>query len=255
MSDRLAPILDDARRRAKKISLDAVQERALGRPPSVSFEEALATPGLSVVAEVKRRSPSRGELAPDLDPVARAAAYAAGGAAAVSVLTEPNHFAGSDADLESVGAVVDLPILRKDFTVSEKQVWEARAIGAAAVLLIVSTMDQETLERFLDTAADVGLDALVEVHDEEEARRARDAGARVVGVNNRDLVTFEVDLTTAERVRPLLDEARVTIAESGIWTGTDARRMADAGYDAVLVGEALVRADDPTALLEELRRG
>jgi indole-3-glycerol phosphate synthase len=255
MSDRLAPILADARRRAKAIRLDVVQERAFGRPPAPSLEAAIAGPGLAVIAEVKRRSPSRGELAPDLDPVAQATAYADGGAAAISVLTEPNHFSGSDADLEAVEAVVPVPILRKDFTVSEKQIWEARAIGAAAVLLIVSALDQETLERFLDTAADAGLDALVEVHDPDEARRARDAGARIVGVNNRDLTTFEVDLATAEAVRPLLGDASVTVAESGIWTAADARRMADAGYDAVLVGESLVRADDPADLIRELRGG
>ncbi len=255
MGDRLAPILADARTRAKAIRLDDVQERAFGRPPAPSLETALSGPGLAVIAEVKRRSPSRGDLAPDLDPATRAAAYATGGAAAISVLTEPHHFSGSDADLEAVDAVVDVPILRKDFTVSEQQVWEARAIGAAAILLIVSALDQASLERFLDTAADVGLDALVEVHDAEEARRARDAGARIVGVNNRDLTTFEVDLATAEAVRPLLDEAEVTVAESGIWTGADARRMADAGYAAVLVGESLVRAEDPADLIRELRGG
>ena len=253
MSDRLAPILADATRRAKKLKLAAVQTEAYGSPPAPSFEAALAAPGLSVIAEVKRRSPSRGELAESLDPAEQAHRYAAGGAAAISVLTEPHHFDGSNDDLVAVGGAVDLPLLRKDFTVSEKQIWEAKGIGASAVLLIVSALDQDRLEGFLDLAADIEIDALVEVHDAEEARRARDAGARIVGVNNRDLTTFEVDLARSEELRPLLDDATVRVAESGIWTGDDARRMAGAGYDAVLVGEALVRAADPADLIGELR--
>lgn len=255
MADRLAPILADARRRAAALDPDAVREAALGTERPSSLRDALATPGLSVVAEVKRRSPSRGDLDPDLDPVTLAAEYAAGGAAAVSVLTEPFHFDGSDADLVAVAATVEVPVLRKDFTVEAAQVWETRSIGASAVLLIVAALDQPVLRRLLATAAEAGIDALVEAHDADEARRALDAGAVIVGVNNRDLATFEVDLATAERVVSVLDGAAVTVAESGIWTGGDARRMADAGYDAVLVGEALVRADDPSALLEELRGG
>ena len=253
MSDRLAPILDDARARAKRLRLEAVQTEAYGRAEVPSFEAALAAPGLAVIAEVKRRSPSRGALAEALDPADQARRYEGGGAAAISVLTEPHHFDGSNADLEAVGAAVDLPLLRKDFTVSEKQVWEAKAIGASALLLIVSALDQDRLVTFLDLAADIGIDALVEVHDGEEARRARDAGARIVGVNNRDLTTFEVDLARSEELRPLLDDAAVRVAESGIWTAADAARMSNAGYDAVLVGEALVRADDPATLIGALR--
>lgn len=253
MSDRLAPILADAERRAKKLQLEAVQIEAYGAPASASFEAALAAPGLSVIAEVKRRSPSRGALAETIDPADQAVKYGAGGAAAISVLTEPDHFDGSNEDLVAVRGAVDVPLLRKDFTVSEKQIWEAKGIGASAVLLIVSALDQQKLETLLDVAADVGVDALVEVHDGEEARRASDAGARIVGVNNRDLTTFEVDLARSEELRPLLEDAAIRVAESGIWTGEDARRMVDAGYEAVLVGEALVRADDPAALIGELR--
>ena len=253
MPDRLAPILADAERRAKKLKLEALQEEAYGAPEPPSFEAALLAPGLSVIAEVKRRSPSRGALAEALDPGEQAAKYGTGGAAAISVLTEPDHFDGSNEDLVAVRSVVDVPVLRKDFTVSEKQIWEAKGIGASAILLIVSALDQQKLETFLDVAADVGVDALVEVHDGEEARRASDAGARIVGVNNRDLTTFEVDLSRSEELRPLLDDAAVRVAESGIWTGEDARRMVDAGYEAVLVGEALVRADDPATLIGQLR--
>ncbi len=250
MTDRLAPILAAAAERAAALDLTAL----LGAPaPTVpSLRDALAGPGLSVIAEVKRRSPSRGELASDLDPAARAVAYEAGGAAAISVLTEPDHFAGSSDDLRAVAKAVSLPLLRKDFTVDRAQIWEARAMGASAVLLIVAALDQPTLTGLVAEAAAAGLDALVEAHDTEEARRALDAGAAIVGVNNRDLTTFEVDLGTAESVAAIAREAPVTVAESGIWTAADARRMAEAGYDAVLVGEALVRADDPAALIAEL---
>jgi indole-3-glycerol phosphate synthase len=255
MSDRLSPILADARARAASLARDRLAEAALVAPAVPSFVDALVGPGLAVVAEVKRRSPSRGDLDRALDPVVQADRYAAGGAAAISVLTEPFHFAGSDDDLLAVRRAVPLPVLRKDFTVDDVQVDETRVLGASAVLLIVAALDQTTLARLLAAAVHVGLDALVEVHDEEEAARALDAGAVLVGVNNRDLSTFDVDLATAERVAACLGGAAVTVAESGIWCRADARRMHDAGYDAVLVGEALVRADDPAALLRELRDG
>lgn len=255
MVDRLAPILADARRRADALAPD-ISRVAEGLEPGPSLADALRGPGLAVIAEVKRRSPSRGDLAPTLDPVTQANRYGAGGAAAISVLTEPHHFSGSEADLRAVRASLPaMPVLRKDFTVDERQVWEARGMGASAVLLIVAALDQAELTVLHAAAIDAGLDALVEVHDAGEAARALDAGATLVGVNNRDLVSFEVDLAVAERIADRLDGAAVTVAESGIWTGADAGRMADAGYDAVLVGEALVRADDPAALLGELRGG
>lgn len=233
-------------------SLMAVASRL---PPPPSFRRALEAPGMSVIAEVKRRSPSRGDLAPDLDPPAQALRYAAGGAAAVSVLTEPEYFSGSPDDLAAVAGAVDIPVLRKDFIVHPAQVWEARALGASAVLLIVGVLDRHELASLLAVCAEAGLDPLVEVHDAAEARIAVDAGARLVGVNNRDLTDFSVDLATAEAVAPLLAEVPVTIAESGIFTGADAARMAAAGYDAVLVGEALVKAPDPAALVREMRGG
>ena len=232
-----------------------VVDRAGSRPAPPSFRHALAAPGLAVIGELKRRSPSRGELDSSLDPPAQATRYAAGGAAAISVLTEPHYFSGSDDDLVAVTGAVPVPVLRKDFTVHPAQVWEARALGASAVLLIVAVLDRSELSELLAVASEAGLDALVEVHDEEEVEAALAAGAEIVGVNNRDLTDFTVDLATAERLAPRLAPARLTVAESGIFTGPDAARMREAGYDAVLVGEALVRAPDPAALVRELRGG
>lgn len=252
----LEPILEDTRRRIERLPpVDVLRERARTAPPVRGFGGALAGPGLSVIAEVKRRSPSRGELAADLDPADRAGRYAAGGASAISVLTEPDHFSGSDEDLVRARKAAGIPILRKDFTLDPRQIWEARAIGADAILLIVAALDQDVLVELLGTAEEVGLDVLVEVHDEDEAERALDAGAVIVGVNNRDLTTFDVDLATAERIAPMLEGVRVRVAESGIFDGSDARRMEAVGFDAVLVGEALVRADDPEGLIRSLRGG
>lgn len=251
----LATILDSSRRRADSLAgrLDALREQAAAMPPARGFARALTAGRPAVIAEVKRRSPSRGDLAPRMDAVAQAERYAAGGAAAISVLTEPDHFAGSNDDLVAVRRAVPVPVLRKDFTVAPVQVWEARAIGADAVLLIVAALDQPALAGLLAESAAAGLDALVEVHTEEEAGRALAAGATLVGVNNRDLGSFEVDLATAERIAPLLTTVPVRVAESGIAAPEDASRMAAAGYHAVLVGESLVRSDDPAALLARLR--
>ena|SRR5690606_17244696 len=248
-------ILDATRARLPAIQAraDDLYRQAMESPPPPSFASALAAPGMSVIAEVKRRSPSRGDLAPDLDPAIQAGRYAAGGAAAISVLTEPEFFGGSAGDLTTVVRKTGIPVLRKDFILDESQIWEARSWGASAVLLIVAALDDAQLTDLIGSAAEVGLDALVEVHDTEEARRAVDAGAEIVGVNNRDLRDFSVDLATAEKVAPLLADVEVTVAESGIFVGADAKRMAAAGYDAVLVGEALVKAEDPAALIEELR--
>lgn len=222
-------------------------------PPPPSFRTALGSEGTAVIAEVKRRSPSRGELAPDLHPPTQAALYAAGGAAAISVLTEPDYFGGSPADLTAVALATGVPVLRKDFILEPVQVWEARAIGAAAVLLIVAALDDGRLRELLNVTEEAGLDALVEVHTEEEADRAVAAGARIAGVNNRDLNDFTVDLSTSEKLAPALQDVDLKVAESGIFGAADARRLAKAGYDAVLVGEALVKAPDPAALVGELR--
>ena len=251
----LTEILAATRDRIDKLpSLDELRRSAATAPPVRDFEKALLGQGLDVIAEVKRRSPSRGDLAPDLDPAGQAARYAAGGAAAVSVLTEPEFFAGSNADLAAVRAAVGLPVLRKDFTLDPRQIWEARAIGADAVLLIVAALSDGELETLMTAAAIAGLAALVEVHSPAEAQRAVEAGARIIGVNNRNLDTFDVDLTTAEAIASMLAGVAVKVAESGIHGETDAARMAKAGYDAVLVGESLVRSPDPKVLIERLRR-
>lgn len=255
MSSFLEGILASTARRVELLDArrDAIRAAAEDAPTPPSFAEGLTGPGLGVVAEVKRRSPSRGEIDAGLDPVAQAMRYAAGGADAVSVLTEPDHFQGTAEDLRAVAAAIGTPILRKDFVVDAVQIWEARALGASAVLLIVAALDPARLASLMEEARDAELDALVEVHTDEEARVARDLGATIVGVNNRDLSSFVTDLAVAERIAPLLEPVPVTIGESGIWTVEDAARMAAAGYDAVLVGEALVRAEDPSELVRRLR--
>lgn len=232
------------------------ERAAAAADPARGFAAALARPGLSVVAEVKRRSPSRGVLAAGLDAVDQALIYEAAGASAVSVLTEPLHFDGSLEDLVAARDAVSIPVLRKDFLMDPAQVWEARAAGADAVLLIVAALKPDLLAEMLATASDAGLDALVEVHNAAEASTARAAGATLVGVNNRNLTTFVTDLAVAEGLAPLVQcEGIVAVAESGIHVGGDARRMRDAGYDAILVGEALVVADDPAAALRNLVGG
>lgn len=229
-----------------------LETAARANTPARDFVGALRREGLAVIAEIKRRSPSKGPIDLDLVPSTQAIAYAAGGAAAVSVLTEPDHFSGSLDDLRDARAAVDLPILRKDFILHPAQVWESRAAGADAILLIVAILDDPALGRLLTTAHDAGMTALVEAHTAEEADRAVNAGATVVGVNNRDLGTFEVDLATAEALRPRLGDV-VAVAESGVSNVEGAARMAAAGYDAILVGEATVRSSDPAVFIASLR--
>jgi len=230
-------------------SVDAANAAA----PARSLADALSAGGLSVIAEIKRRSPSAGDIDTALDPASRALAYTAGGASAISVLTEPEFFGGSLADLASVRDVVDIPLLRKDFTLDAAQIWEARAGGADAVLLIVAALSDMLLSELIGVARDIGVDAIVEAHTSEEVRTALDAGADIVGVNNRDLATFTTDLSVAESVAGMFPSGVVTIAESGVSDVGGARRMRDAGYDAILVGEALVRADDPAAFVRSLK--
>ena len=221
--------------------------------PPRPFAAALAgAPGLSVVAEVKRRSPSRGDLAAGLVPGALAKAYADGGAAALSVLTDAEFFGGSPDDLAEARAATELPVLRKDFTVSEADVCDARLMGADAALLIVAALSDDELARLLALSRRVGLDALVEVHDGAELDRALSAGAALVGVNQRDLATFAVDPERAERLAADIPRGVTAVAESGVRDGADAARLAAAGYDAVLVGESLVTAADPAAKVREL---
>ena len=221
-------------------------------PEPPSFERALGAPGLSVIAEIKRKSPSEGALAP-LDAAQVARAYADAGARALSVLTEPDHFAGSDDDLRAARAAVELPLLRKDFVVHPRQVWEARALGASAVLLIVAILGPLTAA-YLEEARKAGLAALVEVHDEGEADLALEAGARILGVNNRDLTTLEVDLRVAPRVAAYARArgfAGLLVAESGYRAREELTALHPL-FDAVLVGSALARDPDPGAALRRL---
>lgn len=213
---------------------------------------ALRRPGCSVIAEVKRRSPSKGELAGIPDPAALAQAYAEGGAAAISVLTEERRFGGSLADLRAVRGAVTLPLLRKDFIVTDYQLVEARASGADLVLLIVAALTDDDLRRLHDRAGELGLTVLVEVHDEAEAERAVGLGAALIGINARNLKTLAVDPDTFGRVRPHLPDHTVVVAESGITGPEAAARFLGEGADAVLVGEALVRDGDPTAACRAL---
>jgi indole-3-glycerol phosphate synthase len=251
----LNEILDRAAERAidATIRVDDFKALAEALPPARSLAEALLAPGLSVIAEIKRRSPSVGDIDTGLDPIGRARAYVDGGASAISVLTEPDYFAGSMQDLAAVRTAVDVPVLRKDFTLAGAQIWEARAGGADAILLIVAAMTGDQLCELLGVAGEVGVDAIVEAHTESEAQRAIDAGATIIGVNNRDLATFRADLSVAESVANILPEDVVTIGESGVSDAAGAARMRAAGYDAILVGEALVRADDPADLVRLLK--
>ena len=206
----------------------------------------------SVIAEVKRRSPSKGHLADIPDPATLASQYAAGGAAAVSVLTEQRRFGGTLEDLRAVRAAVEVPVLRKDFLVTDYQVLEARAAGADLVLLIVAALDDPTLRRLHDLARELGMAVLVEVHDEAETTRALELGAELVGVNARNLRTLEVDPATFGRLAPMLPTDRVLVAESGITSTGDVERYAAEGARAVLVGEALVRGGEPAAAVRSM---
>jgi indole-3-glycerol phosphate synthase len=246
LDDIIAGVREDLARRQADTSLAELEARVAARPPALDALAALrAAPGMAVIAEVKRSSPSRGALAPIGDPAALAGQYAAGGASAVSVLTEARRFSGSLHDLAAVRAAVRIPVLRKDFVVEPYQVTEARAFGADLVLLIVAALDQPALVALLAQVEALGMTALVEVHDEQETRRALDAGARLVGVNARNLKTLQVDPGVFARLRPLLPEATVTVAESGIRGVQDVQTYAAAGARAVLVGEALVTGGDP----------
>lgn len=232
---------------------ELLRDSAAALPPPRDFTGALAGPGMSIIAEFKRASPSKGLINTHMDPTERATAFEAGGAAAMSVLTEPDHFMGSSEDLRAARSATSLPALRKDFTLDTVHVWEARVMGADAVLLIVAILDDALLVELLGVAEEAGLAALVEVHSREEAIRALDAGARVVGVNNRDLRTFNVDLATSEQISPLLDGVDLRIAESGVKGPKDAARLRGAGYDALLVGEYLSRSADPAGAISGLR--
>jgi indole-3-glycerol phosphate synthase len=237
----------------------AIRRAALAAPPTRGFERALRERAreqgrLGVIAEIKRRSPSKGDLAPDLDAEATARAYEEGGAVALSVLTDGPYFGGTVADLQTARATAArTPVLRKDFTIDADQVYEGRGIGADAILLIAAAVrDDAVLRDLRELAVDLGLDVLVEVHDAAELDRALAIGATMVGVNARDLGTFAEDLGVGERLVGDLGPDVVAVAESAIRSEADGRRMAEAGFDAVLVGEGLVRASEPGTLLGAL---
>lgn len=226
---------------------------ARDQPPARGFAAALtAAPGLGVIAEIKRRSPSKGDLFPDLVPAEVARSYVRGGAACLSVLTDREFFGGSPADLAEARAAVDLPVLRKDFTVSPRDVCDARIMGADAVLLIAAALDDDELGWFHDLAVGIGLDVLVEVHDRDELERAVRVGATLIGVNQRDLVTFAVDTDRAASLVRHMPAGAVTVAESGVRDADDAAVLRAAGYDAVLVGESVVTSGDPESAVRAL---
>ena len=242
----------DVAARQELVPLDRIRELAAAAPAALDAYTAVRAPGVGVIAEVKRSSPSKGALAEIADPAALATEYAAGGARCVSVLTEGRWFGGSLDDLIAVRAAVKVPVLRKDFIVSAYQVHEARAHGADLVLLIVAALEQNVLMGLLERVESLGMTALVEVHDEEEADRAMAAGAKVIGVNARNLRTLEIDRTTFERIAPGLPNHVVKIAESGVRGPHDLIKYASAGADAVLVGEGLVTQKSPRDAVAEL---
>ena len=242
----------DVAAREAVVSLAEVKARAERAPAPLDVMAALRAPGIAVIAEVKRASPSRGELASIADPAELASAYESGGARVISVLTEQRRFNGSLDDLDAVRAAVSIPVLRKDFIVRPYQIHEARAHGADLLLLSVAALEQPALESLLERTESLGMTALVEVHTEEEADRALEAGAQVIGVNARDLRTLEVDRSVFERIAPGLPSSVVKIAESGVRGPHDLIRYASAGADAVLVGEGLVTQKSPREAVAEL---
>jgi indole-3-glycerol phosphate synthase len=233
-------------------SLDDLKARARTQPSAKDGVRALRGEGVAVIAEVKRSSPSKGELAAITDPAALAGDYELGGASVISVLTEQRRFGGSLQDLKDVRARVDIPVLRKDFIVSSYQLWEARAYGADLALLIVAALEQDALISLIERAESIGLTPLVEVHDEQEIERAVDAGAKIIGVNARDLKTLKVDRDTFTRLAPRVPDSIVRVAESGVRGPHDLIAYANAGADAVLVGESLVTGRDPRSCVADL---
>ncbi len=245
-------VREDVSRRMGLVPLETLKERASGTAPARDPRSAFNSDDVCVIAEVKRESPSRGPLAEIADPAALARDYEAGGAHCISVLTEERRFGGSLDDLASVRAAVDIPVLRKDFIIGSYQLWEARAYGADLVLLIVAALEQDALISLVERARSLGLTPLVEVHDENEIARALDAGADIIGVNARNLKTLEVDRGVFARIAHLIPDSCIKIAESGVREPHDLIAYAEAGADAVLVGESLVTGKDPRLAVHNL---
>lgn len=249
----LAHKRDEVARRKSRVSLREIERRAARAPAPPSLAAALRRgDGVAVIAEIKRASPSRGVIRGDACAAGIAAAYAAAGAAAVSVLTDTRFFGGCLEDLAAVAQTVKIPVLRKDFIIDAYQLYEARAAGAAAVLLIVAALGDEELRRLYALAGELGLASLVEVHTQEELERALGLGAGIIGINNRDLRTLRTDLATTARLLPLVPPGTVVVSESGVRSRADVAWLASLGVDAVLVGEALMAAPDPGRKLAEL---
>jgi indole-3-glycerol phosphate synthase len=226
------------------LPLTRLEERIARQKPPLDFALALRGESMRLIAEVKQASPSRGVLCSNFNPVELARTYAQGGAAAISVLTETNYFKGSVDHLAAIREVIELPLLRKDFIFDPYQVYESRAYGADALLLIVTILSQEQLEELLSLSHTLGLRCLVEVHDEDDVERALLGGAEIIGVNNRDLDTFIVDIDTTCRLRPLIPQGKIAVSESGITSQSDIEKLRECGVNAILVGEALVTASD-----------
>jgi indole-3-glycerol phosphate synthase len=237
----------------KKVAPPAyLQERIARQRPVRALTPALKGDRIRLIAEVKQASPSRGLLSPNLNPTKLAQTYVEGGAAAISVLTEANYFMGSNEHLAAIKEVVALPLLRKDFIFDPYQVYESRAYGADALLLITAILSQGQLEDLVSLSRALGLSCLVEVHNEDEVERAVLSEAEIIGINNRDLNTFAVDINTTRRLRPLVPEGKIVVSESGIRSRKDMEKLRKSGVDAVLIGEALVTAGDVQAKMKEL---
>jgi len=243
---------EEVEQRKKAVAIACLQERIARQKPSPDFALALKGDHIRLIAEVKRASPSRGMLKPNFDPVGLAQTYAEGGAAAISVLTESNYFMGSTEHLEAIKEMVQLPLLRKDFIFDPYQIYESRAFGADALLLIAAILSQRQLNELICLSRSLGLKCLVEVHNESELERAIIGESEIIGINNRDLNTFTVDINTTGRLRPLVPEERTVVSESGIKSQRDIQKLRDWKVDAVLVGEALVTAPDIRARMKEL---
>jgi len=249
--------VEDAKR---KLSSEALissklsegQQSSVDKNNKLSFHKALAVPGLSFICEVKKASPSKGIISEDFPWMQIAKEYEEGGAAAISILTEPEFFLGSEQYLREISAAVKIPTLRKDFIIDVYQIYEAKLWGAGAVLLISALLEPLTLSGFISVADDLGLDCLVEIHNEQEAEEALSAGARIIGINNRDLTTFNVDTGLSSRLRKQIPAGVLTVAESGINSADDIREIKNSGADAVLIGESLMRSADRVKFLKEL---
>ena len=254
--DQLAAHAAERTEQAKRrISAEEIRRRAQELPRGgFAFEEALRKPGMSFICECKKASPSKGIIAADFPYLQIAKEYEAAGADCISVLTEPKWFLGSDAYLREIAAAVSIPCLRKDFTVDEYMIYEAKVLGASAVLLICSLLTRARLEEYLGICGELGLSALVEAHDETEVQTALEAGARIVGVNNRNLKDFSVDTDNSRRLRELIPRDVLFVSESGVQNAEDVAKLWEIGADAVLIGEALMRAADKKTMLDRFRR-